>query len=104
MLREVLQEGFFHADPHPGNFVVMADGAIGAMDFGMVGAINDRLREQLLFLLIAVVERDTRRIGDDLVGLGAASFDVDRVALERDIDHLLAQYHGRPLAEIQIGG
>ena len=102
LLREVLEDGFFHADPHPGNFVVMADGAIGAMDFGMVGAINERLREQLLLLLIAVVERDTRRLADDLIGLGAARSDIDRVALERDIDHLLAHYYGRPLAEIRI--
>lgn len=101
-LREVFEEGFFHADPHPGNFVVMADGSIGAMDFGMVGAINDHRREQLLLLLIAIVERDTRRITDDLIALGATGPDLDRTALERDIDHLLAQYYGRTLAEIRV--
>lgn len=103
VLREVFQEGFFHADPHPGNFLVAGNGAIAAMDFGMVGTINDRLREQLLFLLFAVIERDTPRIVDDMILLGATSANIDRAVLERDVDHLIAQYYGRKLNEIQIG-
>lgn len=103
LLREIFEEGFFHADPHPGNFLVSSTGAVAAMDFGMVGALSERLREQLLFLLFAVVEQDTARIVDDLLMLGAVSIDMERPALERDVEHLLAQYYGRPLEEIQIG-
>jgi ubiquinone biosynthesis protein len=103
LFKEVFQEGFFHADPHPGNFLVTTDGRIGAMDFGMVGALNERLREQLLFTLFAVTEQDTPRIVDDLVTLGAANASVDRPALERDVDHMLAQYYGRTLDQVQIG-
>jgi len=101
-LREVFEVGFFHADPHPGNFLVLADGTIGALDFGMVGTIDERLRERLLMTLIAVVERDAARIADDVVDLGAAGPDLNREALQRDISHLLAQYYGRPLQEIPV--
>jgi len=103
LLKEVFEEGFFHADPHPGNFLVTASGQIAALDFGMVGALNERLREQLLFTLFAVTEQDTRRIVDDLVLLGVVNVNVDRPALERDVDHLLAQYYGRKLEDVQIG-
>jgi ubiquinone biosynthesis protein len=101
-LRQVFEEAFFHADPHPGNFIVLSNGAIGAMDFGMVGSLDERLREQLVLMLIAVVERDAIRITDDLVALGAAGPELARSALERDVGHLLAQYYGRTLADVPI--
>jgi ubiquinone biosynthesis protein len=101
LFKEVFEEGFFHADPHPGNFLVTPGGQIAALDFGMVGALNGRLREQLLFLLFAVTEQDTQRIVDDLTLLGAVAVNVDRQAIERDVDHLLAQYYGRKLEEIR---
>jgi ubiquinone biosynthesis protein len=103
LLREVFEEGFFHADPHPGNFLVTETGVVCAMDFGMVGALSERLREQLLFLLFAVVEQDTTRVVDDLLLLGAVAVETNRDSLERDVEHLIAQYYGQPLEEIQIG-
>lgn len=101
-LREVFEVGFFHADPHPGNFLVLNGGAIGALDFGMVGTIDEHLRERLLLTLIAVVERDAARITDDVVALGAAGPMLNREVLERDIGHLLAQYYGRTLGDIPV--
>lgn len=102
LFKQVFDAGFFHADPHPGNLFVMADGAIGAVDFGMVGTVDDRLRERLIFLAIAVIDRDVPRVVDDLITLGAAGPGVQRVGLERDIAHLITQYAGRPLGEIRV--
>ena len=56
ILSEVFEHGFYHADPHPGNFLVLADGAIGALDFGMVGHIENDAKLDLLELMVAVVD------------------------------------------------
>lgn len=102
VLREVFDHGFFHADPHPGNFVVMPDATIGAMDFGMVGYIDRALRETLLRLLIVSVRLDPAGITDELLRLGVAGPQVDRRRLERDLRHLLEKYHGLPLRELRF--
>lgn len=102
VLREVLDDGFFHADPHPGNFVVMPEAVIGAMDFGMVGRISPSLKDNLLRLFIVSVRREPARIVDELLRMGVAEQRVDRHRLQRDIQHLLEKYHGLPLGEIRM--
>jgi ubiquinone biosynthesis protein len=99
--KEVLEDGFFHADPHPGNFFVMDEAVIGAMDFGMVGHLDQRDRENLVRLYIVSVQLDTEGIVEQLIRMGAASRDVDRPGLQRDISRLLTKYHGLPLKEIR---
>lgn len=58
----IFEDGFFHADPHPGNLFVEPDGRIGLIDFGMVGEVDEALREALSRLLIALAGRDPRRV------------------------------------------
>ncbi len=99
---QILVGGLFHADPHPGNFVVCDDGAVGMYDFGLVGSLDDRLREQLLFLALAITERDAVRVVDHLAILGAVPGKWDRNAMERDIGHLMNQYVGVALSEIPL--
>lgn len=94
ILKEVFEFGFFHADPHPGNFYVLANGAIGAMDFGMVGRLEEETRERLLMLLMAIVRQDASRAVDAMEELGIAGRRVERAALRRDIAHLLDRYYG----------
>ena len=101
IIKEVLEDGFFHADPHPGNFFVMDEAVIGAMDFGMVGHLDQRDRENLVRLYIVSVQFDTEGIVEQLIRMGAASRDVDRLGLQRDIGRLLTKYHGLPLKEIR---
>jgi len=101
IIKEVLEDGFFHADPHPGNFFVMDGAVIGAMDFGMVGHLDQRDRENLVRLYIVSVQLDTEGIVEQLIRMGAARHDVDRVGLQRDIGRLLTRYHGLPLKEIR---
>jgi ubiquinone biosynthesis protein len=101
MIKEVLEDGFFHADPHPGNFFVMDEAVIGAMDFGMVGYLDRRDRENLVRLYIVSIQLDTEGIVEQLIRMGAARRDVDRPSLQRDIGRLLNKYYGLPLKEIR---
>lgn len=99
-LREVLELGFFHADAHPGNFFVQADGSIAVVDFGMVGRISDAVRNQLLRAGLAAVEQDADALAEALFALGVAGPRADRSAFIRDLDHLLGSWQGRTIAEL----
>ncbi len=101
IIKEVLEDGFFHADPHPGNFVVMPGHVIGAMDFGMVGHLDRQLKEDLVRLYIVSVRMDSEGIIRQLVKMGAARGRIDRERLRRDLTRLLTKYRGLPLREIR---
>jgi ubiquinone biosynthesis protein len=101
IIKEVLEDGFFHADPHPGNFFVLPGNMIGAVDFGMVGHLFDSDRLNLIRLYIAAVRMDAEAIVEQLIRMGAAVARVDRPALKRDIGRLLEKYYGSPLKDIR---
>ncbi len=101
IIKEVLEDGFFHADPHPGNFVVMPGEVIGAMDFGMVGYLRERERLDLIRLYLFAMALDAEGIVDQLIRMGAADAEIDRVGLARDIDRLLTKYYALPLKDIR---
>lgn len=103
LLKMVFEDGFFHADPHPGNFFVETDGRIGLIDFGMVGSVDDRTRDQLANLLLAITEQDADRLVDAFLELGFAHKRIDRATLRRDLEHLMERYYGEPLGRIRIG-
>ena len=102
ILHMVFEDGFFHADPHPGNFFVETGGRIGLIDFGMVGTLDKRTQEQLVGMLTAMTAQDADRLEAVLEELGVARQRIDRVSLQRDLDHVLRQYYGRQLADINI--
>jgi ubiquinone biosynthesis protein len=99
-LVQVLDFGFFHADPHPGNFFVQPDGVIALLDYGMVGRLGENLRGSLLRLSLAISHQDPDRLVDELLAMGAASALVDREKLTREIERLLAQFDGVPLGAV----
>ncbi|HDD25143.1 MAG TPA: AarF/ABC1/UbiB kinase family protein, partial [Chloroflexi bacterium] len=101
IIKEVLEDGFFHADPHPGNFVVMPNEVIGAMDFGMVGHLSQQVRYDLVRLYIVAIQLDEEGIVDRLISMGVVSGRLDRTALQRDISRLLRKYYGMPLGTIR---
>ena len=101
VMQEVLEDGFFHADPHPGNFFVMPGEVIAAMDFGMVGRLSRKLREELVHLLAVAVRLDTEGVVNQLLRMSLVEQGVDRVGLRQDLEHLLQRYAGRPLKEIR---
>jgi ubiquinone biosynthesis protein len=91
----IFDDGFFHADPHPGNFFIEPTGRVGIIDFGMVGTLDDRLREQLSRLLTAFLRRDPGRLADALLALGTSTGDVNRDRLREDLSDLLSrQFNG----------
>lgn len=103
IFKQVLFDGFFHADPHPGNISVKKDGSVIFMDFGMVGRLDDWMKEQLGLMLLHIIRRDVDGIVRVLLDLGNAHREVDKPRLKRDINHLFDKYYNRPLREIKIG-
>ncbi|GAA3871009.1 AarF/ABC1/UbiB kinase family protein [Leifsonia kafniensis] len=99
----VFVDGFFHADPHPGNLFIEADGRIGLIDFGMVGAIGDELREHLVALLAALSQDDSERITSALIPLTSTGARIDRPRLRRDVAHFMTLYQGKQLGDLEIG-
>ncbi len=102
IIQEVLLDGFFHADPHPGNFIVMKGDVIGAMDFGMVGYLSRADRVNLIRLYNAAVQINAKGVTEELIHIGAAPVTVDRRSLMRDIERLLQHYSGLALKELRF--
>ena len=103
MAKMVFQDRFFHADPHPGNFFIQPGGRIGLIDFGMVGALDADLRDQLAMLMVALVRGNPDRLAAALLGLGAAGARVDRERLRDDLAELLNRYSGRGPGKLDFG-
>lgn len=99
----IFDDGFFHADPHPGNFFVEPGGRLGIIDFGMVGEIDEPLRERLGALLVGLARSDADRITDAVLALSTAQAPVDRPALRADLAALVARNEGRAVSEIHLG-
>lgn len=103
ILQMILEDGFYHADPHPGNFFIEPGGRIGLIDYGMVGIVDARTQEQLIDIFLAITSQDTGRLVDTMLMLGFSSQRVNRAHMERDLDHLLSQYYGKSFGEIAMG-
>ena len=98
----VFEDGFFHADPHPGNFFIEPNGRVGIVDFGMVGTLDDALREQLGRLLIGFLRQDPDRLADALLALGTSTEPIERARLRDDLAVLLERYFGLSIGEISL--
>jgi ubiquinone biosynthesis protein len=99
-LREVLELGFFHADPHPGNFFIQPDASIAVVDFGMVGRVSEPVRYHLLRAGRAAFEQDPEALAEELFALGVAGPRANRAAFTRDLDHLIGRYQGHSVREL----
>lgn len=80
-LRQLLEDGFFHADPHPGNMRVMEDGRIGIFDFGMVGRLSPELKQHLVNAFLHTIQKDYVSLIDDFIGMGFLKAEVEREEL-----------------------
>jgi predicted unusual protein kinase regulating ubiquinone biosynthesis (AarF/ABC1/UbiB family) len=88
-LKQLLEDGFFHADPHPGNLRIMPDGRIGVFDFGMVGRVAPHLKQAMANAFMHVVKREYRLIVDDFVEMGFLDPSADREELCRELTPIL---------------
>jgi ubiquinone biosynthesis protein len=102
VLKMVLIDGFFHADPHPGNVFYLADNRLVLLDFGMVGRLSDQRRNQIVDLLVALAQHDEQGMLEVLLEWTEDS-DVDEARLYRDVSELAADYEFRPLKDIRLG-
>jgi ubiquinone biosynthesis protein len=103
-LQTIFEEGLFHADPHPGNVLVLPDGRLSLLDFGMTGELDETMRESLSLLLEAVVKGDARAVTDAYLEMAPqGSEKVNRASLLMDIKAVLYEIHRSDLAEVSIG-
>jgi ubiquinone biosynthesis protein len=100
-IKQVLEDGFFHADPHSGNYLIMPGEVIGLVDFGKVGYLRDKDRRDLIRLYIVAIEMDVDGMIDQLVRLGAVGVDVDRNRLAYDLSRFLNKYYGVPIKDVR---
>lgn len=103
VLKMIVEDGFFHADPHPGNVFYLTGNRIAFIDFGMVGRLSERRREELLNLLLGLVERHAQAVADVLVDWAGDGRGVNLSQLESEIEAFVEQYHGVPIAQLRLG-
>jgi predicted unusual protein kinase regulating ubiquinone biosynthesis (AarF/ABC1/UbiB family) len=95
-LQQLLNDGFFHADPHPGNIAVSPEGALIFYDFGMMGRIKSNVREQLMKTLFGIAQKDADQVVASLVELGALSPVDDMGPVRRSIQYMLDYFMDKP--------
>jgi ubiquinone biosynthesis protein len=101
VLKMTLEDGFFHADPHPGNIFYLQDNRIAFIDFGMVGRLAEKRRRQVAFLLHYLVSRDAASAAGVLLDWADDAVEVETLTAE--IEDFLDQYHGVPLKQLHLG-
>ena len=102
VLKMILEDGFFHADPHPGNVIYLAGNRIGMIDFGMAGRLSSLRRQQIVDLLAGISRRDNEPMLEVLLDwAGEDAVDEDRLAA--DVDELVADFADLPLKDIRVG-
>lgn len=102
-MKQVFVSGFFHADTHPGNIFILPGNVICYLDFGMMGRITRKEREDFADLVMYVALRDERRVVDALLKITYHREYMERTSLESDIAELIDSYVGHPLKELEVG-
>lgn len=103
VLKMIVQDGFFHADPHPGNVFYLPGNRLAFIDFGMVGRLSPQRRDELLQLLLGLVQHEPQAVADVLLDWTGDAHGVDLSRLETEIEAFVDQYHGTPLSELNLG-
>ena len=102
VLKMIVEDGFFHADPHPGNVFYLPGNRIAFIDFGMVGRLSEARRDQLMRLLLGLVQHEPQRVADVMIEwTGDGATDEDGLTLE--IQAFVQQYHGVVLKQLRLG-
>ncbi len=103
VFEQLLIHGVFHADPHPGNIAALPGNRILFLDFGMVGHLNEHLRDDLASLIIALMRKNTDHLIRALLHMDVVPDTVDLRQLHRDLDDLRERYYEVPLSEVSLG-
>ena len=101
-LKQLLEDGFFHADPHPGNLLVMDSGHLAFFDFGMVGRITPQLQSRMIDAFFHVVARDVQGLGQDIINLNFLKPGVDPETIRPVVEKLFKVYLNLKLGEVKF--
>ena len=102
VMKMIVEDGLFHADPHPGNVFYLPGNRIAFIDFGMVGRLSPQRRGELLKLMLGLVQRDASAVADVLFEWADGNSVGDESALSADVDAFVDTYHGVPLAQLSL--
>ena len=101
-LKQLLNDGFFHADPHPGNLAVSANGSLIFYDFGMMGQLKSNVKEKLMEMLFGITEKNADRVVKALVDLEALKIEGDAGPVRRSVQFMLDNFMDKPFEEQSI--
>ncbi len=105
VIKMIFEDGFFHADPHPGNIIIMGpddDPVVGVIDTGMVGRLSPELRDRTIDLMVAAVRNDAVGVADALYAIGRPTRKIEMRQYRAEVAVLAEKYIGRPMKEIDI--
>jgi ubiquinone biosynthesis protein len=105
LFEQIFEHGFFHADPHPGNLLILGEPdapILGMIDLGLVGRLSPQLRDKTVDLMLAAVRRDAQGIADALYAIGSPTVKIDRAKYDAEVSFLAEKYLGRRLEDIEI--
>src|SRR5207237_8686320 len=88
----IFRDGFYHADPHPGNLMMLPGGVVGVLDCGMVGRLDDTMREEVESLLLSIINKDAVELTDAVMRLGSVPPDLDRDGLRTEISNFVSEH------------
>jgi ubiquinone biosynthesis protein len=107
IIKQIFEDGFFHADPHPGNIIIQGppeEPLIAMIDLGLVGRLTPQLRDKTVDLMVAAASEDYRAIADALYAIGTPTKKVDRREFEAEVTVLADKYLRKQLKDIELSG
>lgn len=105
VIKMIFEDGFFHADPHPGNIIILGTKdapIIGMIDLGMVGRLSPEMRDKTIKLMVAAARNDPAAVADALYTIGRPTKKIDMAEYRSEVGLLAEKYLGRPLKEIEL--
>lgn len=101
-LKQILVDGFFHGDPHPGNIFIVDREVIALIDFGITGRVDEYMKEKLCNLLIAILQKNKDKIVDELLDIGVAGEETSIAEFRLDISDLIEEYYGTSIQQVDV--
>lgn len=102
IIKQIFVDGFFHADPHPGNIMALPDNKLVFIDFGITGSLSEEHKKYLFDLTLAILEKDTNRIFYILLEMNAVQYEIESVSFKNDVYYAIEEFLEIPLKDINI--